>query len=482
MLLRHSAIYLFARGVPGILGFATIVIYTRLLSPEAYGQYSIVVAGALLINAILYHWLNASLLRFLPQYRDNEADFLVTVLNGFIFISFLTGAVGALLVLMWDDPDWNRLVLIGILLVWVQAWFNINLELARSRLAPTRYGVISLFKAVVALAFGAVLVLWGLGADGALFGLMIGLLVSAVWASWGEWGTLRLFQLDSKLVKSMLAYGLPLTASFALSAVLSSSDRLMLAWFINESATGLYAAGQVLSQQSVGVLMTMVHLAAFPLIVQALERSGPKAARELLRKNAILLLAVGLPITAVFIVLAPGFANIFLGKEFQAVGIELIPWFALSTFLASVRAYYFDLAFFLGKRTQFQLVVMSTAAVLNVVFNLWLIPVYGLLGAVHASVVANGAAVVLSAILGCRAFPLPSLNGDGIRLLVATLVMVASLFIISDTESILRLLLSITVSSCVYLACLLVMDLYGIRKAMMRYIVTFKRTLLRKID
>ena len=138
MLLRHSVIYLFARGVPGLLGFATIIIFTRLLSPEAYGQYALVVTGAILGNAILYQWLSASLLRFLPQYRDNEAGLLNTILHGFVFVSFLAGAGGALLVLIWNNPEWNGLISIGILLLWVQAWFLINLELVRSRLSHSK--------------------------------------------------------------------------------------------------------------------------------------------------------------------------------------------------------------------------------------------------------------------------------------------------------------------------------------------------------
>ena len=468
MLLRHSAIYLLARGVPGLVGFATIIIYTRLLSPEAYGQYALVVTGAVLCNAILYYWLNASLLRFLPQYQDNESGLLGAILGAFVSVSFLAGAGGALLAMMWWDSVWGGLIAIGILLVWMQAWFTINLELVRSRLAPIQYGLVSMLKAVVALGVGVVLVLWGYGSYGALTGLLVGFGIAGLWSSWGQWISFKQWRLDRELAKNLLRYGIPLTASFALTVIISSTDRFMLAGLINESATGLYAAGQGLAQQTVGILMTMVNLAAYPLILRTLEDSGSEEARVQLRKNAILLLGIGLPVTAGFIILSPSVAKIFLGEEFQVAGIELMPWFAVASLLAGLRAYYFDLAFYLGKRTHIQMLVMGSAALLNVVLNFWLIPVYGLLGAVYASVSAHGIAVVLSAILGRWAFCLPSVYDDVFRLLLSALVMAVVLFAMPIEEGLLKLVLSITVGGCIYIGCVFVLNPSGIRQVVIR--------------
>ncbi|VAX04647.1 hypothetical protein MNBD_ALPHA03-2011 [hydrothermal vent metagenome] len=469
MLLRHSVIYLFSRGVPSLISFATIIVYTRLLSPEAYGQYALVVTGAILINAILYQWLGASLLRFFPRYLDNEADLLAAILGAFISVSLLVGVGGTLFAIMWWDFVWGGMIAIGILLVWTQAWFTINLEIVRSRLAPIRYGMISMLRAVLAFGLGVALVLWGYDAYGALTGLLVGFLVAGIWSSWGQWISFKEWRFNRELVKKLLNYGLPLTASFALSVVISSTDRFMLAGIISESATGLYAASQGLAYQAVVVPMTMVNLAAYPLILRTLESAGPDEARTQLRKNAILLLGIGLPVTAGFIILAPNIAKIFLGNEFQVAGIELIPWFAISALLAGARAYYFDLAFYLGKRTRVQIVVMGLAALLNVVLNLWLIPVYGLLGAVYATVSSHGIAVVLSAILGRWAFRLPAMFGDVIRLLFAVLVMVVVLFLLPTGEGILSLVLPITVGGVVYLGCVVIFNLGGVREVVIRF-------------
>jgi len=468
MLLRHSAIYLFARGVPGLIGFATIIIYTRLLSTEAYGQYTLVVTGAILVYALLYQWLSASLLRFFSQYQNKPAELFTAILIGFTFMSFLSGVVGAVLAMVWWGSVWGWLIVIGVFLTWAQAWFFINLELVRSRLAPIRYGLISMAKSLIALGLGVVLVLWNFDTYGALIGLFAGFLIAGLWASWGQWGGFYGGRLNRELVRSLLNYGLPLTASFAVAVVISSTDRFMLAGLIGESATGLYAASQGLAQQTVGVLMTMVNLAAYPLIIKTLEHSGPNAARAQLRKNAILLLAVGLPVATVFILLAPNIAAVFLGKEFQNAGVKLMPWFAVAALSSSIRAYYFDLAFFLGKRTYALIMVMAVTALLNVVLNLWLIPMFGILGAAYASVAALGIATGITAILGHRVFRLPSLHGDIIKLFSATLGMATVLFLLPEGDGILTLVFSIMLGVAIYLACVIAFDLCGVRKVVVQ--------------
>lgn len=468
MLLRHSAIYLIARGLPGLIGFATIIIFTRILSPQAYGQYALVVTGAVLCNAILYQWLNASLLRFLPEFQDHEADLLAAILRGYLIVSLLTVGAGAVLAIRWWGSNWGELIAIGTLLTCVQAWFAINLELARSRLSPVRYGVISTFKAVIAMGVGTAFVLRGFGAFGALLGLVLGFSAAALWSSRGEWVYLRRYQLDRNLVRRLLNYGLPLTVSFALGTIISSSDRFMLAWLIDESATGLYAAGQALVQQAIIALMTMVHLAAYPLILRTLDREGIDAAQVQLRKNAILLFGIGLPACTGFVVLAPNIAYIFIGEEFQAAAAELMPWLAIATLLWCARAYYFDLAFYLGRRTPSHMIIMSMSALLNVVLNYWFIPIFGLLGAVYASVSAHGIAILLSGFIGRRAFKLPRIGADLTRLIVATLMMAVPLVVISDDQNVLRLILSIAVSGCVYLGMLYALDLADLRKSVSR--------------
>src|SRR5688500_16102015 len=69
--LSHAAIYLVARGVPGLISFMAIPLFTRLLSPADYGRYALVAAAAALLNALIFQWLRLSMVRYLPA---NQQD------------------------------------------------------------------------------------------------------------------------------------------------------------------------------------------------------------------------------------------------------------------------------------------------------------------------------------------------------------------------------------------------------------------------
>lgn len=474
MLLNHSLMYLFARGVPSIVGFVTIIVYTRLLTPEAYGQYALVVTGAIVVNAVLYQWLSASLLRFLPQYQDNVTELMSSLLQGFLFVSLLVGIIGFSAVLIWSESAWGGLIAVGAVLSSAQAWFSINLELVRSRLQPTRYGIMSLIKSVVALGLGSFLVSIGYEAYGALAGLFLGFSFAAIWASWGQWRGLELWRLNRGFVNQLLSYGLPLTVSLALAVIVSSTDRFMLAGMLNEAATGLYVASQGLTQQTVGAMMTMVNLAAYPLILRTLEKNGLGAARTQLRKSALLLLGVGLPAATCFVLLAANIARVFLGVEFRVSATELIPWFALAALMSGVRAYYFDIAFYLGKQTRLLVFVMASAALLNVVLNFMLIPVFGIMGAAYATVASHALAMVLSCILGYWSFRLQTVYSDWIKLAASALVMAVALYLLPEGNGVVDLTLSLGVGVLGFLFSVLILNPGGVRLLIMRYLSMFK--------
>ena len=415
---------------------------------------------------------------FLPQFENNQSELLTVILTGFIIASSFIIFSGILVAQFWSDSTWAELIFIGIFLTLAQAWFSINLELARSRLTPKRYGIISLFKAVVSLGFGTVLVWKSYGAFGALIALFVGFLSAGIWASWGQWGISFHRQLfNRKLICSLLSYGLPLTASYALSVVISSTDRFMLAGIINESATGLYAAGQGFPQQTIGVILTMINLAAYPLIVQSQEQKSPSATRSLIRKNTLLLLGIGLPVTAGFIVLAPTLAKIFLGIEFQVAAIDLIPLVAIATLLSGIRGYWLDIAFYLGKKTYFHGMIMFAAALINVACNFWLIPLYGLIGAAYATIAAHVAAVLLSAILGRHAFRLPNLFSDIAKLMVATLIMVVILYILPSGEGLLTFTSQIVLGGSVYLGCVITFNIGDVKVILKSNVYQLKKRL-----
>lgn len=338
----------------------------------------------------------------------------------------MAGFCGAIAVIFILDSVLRGLILFGVMLLWLQAFFDLNLELTRIQFAPKRYGLLSIVKTTAALAIGGSLAYLGFGAFGLLLGLIIGMLLSLSMQI-GDWKYVRFRFIETKIFYELLIYGLPLSATFILGFVVSSSDRFLLGWFLGAGATGMYAAGYDITNQTLGILMVIVNLAAYPLAITALERKGKEAAKQQLSHNITLLLMIALPSTAGFALLAPNIALLFIGQAFRNTAITLIPWIAIGSLLAGIKAYYFDLSFHLGRHTIGQVWVALAAAIANIILNLLWIPRLGVIGAAYATVIAYALGLFLSYALGRSIFKLPLPIWDIAKIAVATLGMTLAL-------------------------------------------------------
>ena len=472
MLLQHSALYILARGFPGLINFAALAIYTRLLTSEEYGRYALAVAIVGLANAILFQWLHLGILRYLVRYEKHEANFFSTVAVGYL-IAVLLSAIGwGILSFFLPKASERLLISLGVVFLWAQAIFELTLQIAASQLIPQRYGLLAITKALSSLAGGSLLAWWGLGAPGVLLGLIGGFLLPVVLWAPQEWRYLSVYKIDKRLMRQLLSYGLPLTASFALIFIVNSSDRLLLGWIEGTQAAGLYAAGYDLPNQILWVLMMVVHLAAYPLAVYALEQKGQRAVHVQLQKNATALLSIALPATVALALLGPNMAQTVLGTEFRQAAEMLIGWVAMATLLAGAKTYYFDLAFQLGQYTLGQVWIAIATAIVNLLLNLWLIPQFSIIGAAYATVCAHLVGLILSIRWGRSYFQLPIPTFEGLKILSAAVLMGMVLWFLLPLTGTIGLGIQILVGTVSYGLFILLFNVAGSRS---RFFLFFNR-------
>ncbi len=407
MLIRHSLVYLVARGLPGLVNLAALALYSRLLNAEEFGRYSLVIAGVSMASVIVFQWQWLVLARWLPSRMHDSPRYQGEVLWIFLRLALATTALGVVVATVWLDALWQHLVLMGVGLLIAQSWLELNLTIASAQLQPTRYGRILGTKTLVAIGVGSYLAWIGLGAAGPLLGLIIGGLIAVPIFGWTPWLGVRPVRPAWTDLRAQLHYGVPLIATFALAWVIAGSDRILIASLISVEAAGQYAVGYDLAQQSLGAILAVAQVAAYPLIVRALETNGAEAATEQMRKSAEMIVALSCAGAAGLFALGDLVAASVVGAEFEQSSMMLIPWVALSTALMGVKTYHFDLAFHLGRNSRLLVGIGLTAAVANVALNLVLIPRFGLLGAVYATVCAYSVGLTMSALLGKRLFKLP---------------------------------------------------------------------------
>jgi O-antigen/teichoic acid export membrane protein len=404
--LSHTAIYFVARGLPGIVAFLAIPIFSRLLNPQEYGKYALVLVTVNLLNALLFQWVRLSLVRYLPLYRDDSARFRSTLITASLLMILSLGVIGAVICLLPMGRQWSVFVVPCWIMLAAQAAFELCCEHARADLRPWQVMRLQLARAASTVILGVTLVWFGLGWWGPVGGTIGGMLLATIVLSKGAWKGVRL-QMDRPIFARVARYGIPLSLTVALLVVVAGSDRFLIAWFLGEAKAGVYSVAVDFTSQTLTLLLMVINMAMFPLAVRALEHQGVEAARQQMRYNASLLLAIGIPCVVGFGLLSPGIAHTFIGRDFRDAAAGIIPLIALGAFLAGLKAYHFDAAFQFADRTLYQVWIILAAAILNFALNIYAIPRWGINGSAVASVMAYTISIGLTASIGRRSFPLP---------------------------------------------------------------------------
>ena len=450
MLMRHTSYYFLARGVPGFVNFAALSAYTHLLSPADYGQFALALATVSLASALAFQWIQMGLLRFMAQYSGDEGRLLSNVLAAYFGGIAGTAGVAMLAYGVLADGQWRAILPVAVILLWVQAWLEINLQLFSSRLQPLRYGAAAGTRALLALVIGGLLAWVGYGATAPLWGLIAGGLIAAFLFSRHAWRVASCAHVDRTLLRELAKYGLPLAGAFALSFVISTSDRYFIASLLDARAVGLYAIAYDLAQCSLGVLMVIVNLAAYPIIVEVLEREGVEAAQVQLEHHWLALLAIAAPAAVGLAILADNISAVLLGVEFRSGAAAVLPWIAGAALLGGVKAFYFDLAFQLGRHTIGQVRIVMIAGLVNVLLNLAWIPLDGLVGAARAALVAYLVGLLLSAWWGRAHFRLPIPVAQSIKIATSVALMAGVLWHVRHHHGVAVLFVQVVLGSASY--------------------------------
>lgn len=404
-MLGHAAKYAVARWVPGLLNFAAIALYTRLLTEAEYGRYAVVLAWVTLLNTLGFEWLRAGVRRFFVSEEGDPRRFFSTIRGLFVrAVGVVAGCVAVALPFAAED---RFLLVAGFALLIAWAWIDLTLEVTLARVRPGRYSAALLTRSTLALGAAGYLAYQGYGALGLLAGVAFGFAMSALYISTRE-GTLgRGISIDRAIVARLAKYGLPLTLSAGLLFIVNVSDRLLLDWMRGPATVGPYAAAYDLVQMGTTVLVMPINLIAVPMAVRAAEEGNREALEQHLVRTSTWLVGIGLPVAVGFGLGAPTLTSVVLGEGFRREAIEVMPLIACAALIGALKVHYFDLAFVLGRETRGQLVVSGVAAAVNVAANLAFIPRLGAVGAAWATVLSLSVGLALSVGIGRRVLAIP---------------------------------------------------------------------------
>jgi len=468
MLIRHSAIYVFAKLVPGLLGMVTTAILTRALDPGRYGLYGLALVVMSFGATMGFEWLNISFMRFYQSRREDPCV-ISTVLQLFAMTVALSAVIfGAILCTGVLPTSEQSIYEIGMVLVWTYAWFELVAKFEVAEFRPLAYFAMNLQRGVCMLA-GAVGAATLTGdpvwtAAGTAAGVLAGSLRFSPRSS-----RPRRYTFDKDLAREIVVFGIPLAASMVMGSVVTSGTRAMIEWLGSAEALGYYTAAYVLVQNTLVMLASGIAAASYSLAVRAIETGDPAATRRQLMDNGTLLLLVMAPVSLGMGLTANSIAATLVGPKYVVSVAALTPWLAVGSFFGTIRAHYLDHAFQLGRKPYLQIRVIGLAAVISVGLSLTLIPRIGPIGAAIAVAIAMAVSCVHAYLEGKSAYPLPLPVSAAAKIAVGCLAMAVAVHALPGDTSI-RFALQVGVGGMVYACCVVALNVLGIRAYLVQHL------------
>lgn len=378
---------------------ASSILLARLAGPEVFGQYSSLLALAVVFTVVSALGLNGLLVREFVRAKNIGQVFINAIA---LRLQGATVAVAVMIIVAvtYLDIPLSTTVIASLLLPITV--FQIADSLFESRLELGRvltyksigYGMGLTFKVIAALFSPNLLSLIL-----AHLAEMIVILVGAALAVKSADIRVNVKSLDHSYQLSLLRKSLPLIMSSVAVILYMKVDLPMILAISGPDAAGIYA-GATRICEALFILSTPIIVATFPKLVR-LHKAERHQFNEYMRKVFVILLAVGTTLFLFAALMSDTAVNLMYGPQF-AGSAEIIRIYAISipiVFIGDLFSRWLIVTDNLKLSLYRHLFGLAT----NVCLNFTLIPIYGPAGAAYASVTAYFVAVILFASLNRRA-------------------------------------------------------------------------------
>lgn len=356
-------------------GISTITtpVFTRLLSTEEYGQYSVFQSWLGIVTIfVTMNMYGGVYTQGLIKFSDKRKVY-TSSLQGLTFILVL---VWTGIYLLFHD-FFNRLLqlttvqmLAMLLMIWTTAVFNFWAAEQRVEYRYRQLVIVTLLVSTLKPVVGIVLVIYAQDKVTArILGLALVELIGYTGLFFVQIKRGKRF-FSAEFWKYAVAFSLPLIPHYLSQTVLGNSDRIMITNMVGESEAGIYSLAYSLSQ-----IMTLFNTSLSGTISPWLYQKIKERKTEDIAGIAYISLAVIAGVNLLLIAFAPEAVAIFAPSSYYEA-IWVIPPVAMSVFFLFCYDLFAKFEFYFEK-THYITLASVCGAVLNIVLNYFFIGKFG---------------------------------------------------------------------------------------------------------
>ncbi|HRQ39352.1 MAG TPA: flippase [Chloroflexota bacterium] len=441
-------------------------IISHVMGIETYGIWVQITVVITLFTGVFGLGLHIALIRFTAGESDTqEIGRIFWTILGLAMVSATIGVIllfmsASFLANLLGVPDASVLFALGGIAVWfgiVNAQF-LNYYRARRQMSSYSWfllvnslsdallvaGVVWFYQdikaAVISLGVGRMLLAW-------FHGIKIGRQIGWHRPQW-------------RLSKGYLAYCVPTTPNLLYTWVLDKSDRFLIGFFAGPAAVGVYSAAYSLCG-AIQMGIRTLYQTLFPALTEFWVHNKHEEVKEYLHYALKYFQLFAIPAIFGLIVLAYPLLVLLIGEDSATQGADLVPWIAFGIFFFGMQIIYGQVLY-VAKRTNILAMISLGAGVINVLLNIWLIPLWGVLGAAVTTFVSYLFVLLVTAVVSHRYLATSFPYRDTFKIIIsASLMTLCLLAIKSEIGGVLYLGIAVIFGGAIYLASLLLLRVFS---------------------
>lgn len=456
---RDIAVTGLANIVIVLRGLVLLPIISKTLGAYGYGIWAQVMVTLGLIAYISTLNLPAALSRFLAAEKNRDViregffSVLVTGLGFSLLIGlvlFLVSRIFAASLL--HDPGSFRIVQLTALIVPFWAMEAIYLGFFRAFRKMKTYSFMLIARNFIELALISYFIFSGYGVFGAVLSLLIArvvvdatmlfLIINRIGVKWPRFSRLRPY----------FSFGIPMIPGMLASWVINSSDRYVIGILLGVTPVGIYAAGYGIGYviMSFAAPLAVVML---PTLSRLYDENRIEEVKTHLSYSLKYFLILAIPSVFGLTVLARPLLKVLSTPEFVPEGSLVLPLIALSYLLMGTYIN-FSQVHLLTKRTKILGILWGGAALLNLILNVILVPLFGVTAAAAATLFCYTLVTVVTIRTATQYLKFSIIPAFILKSLIASAAMSAVIWLINP-NGVVNVALVIGLGGMIYFAVLL---------------------------
>jgi O-antigen/teichoic acid export membrane protein len=395
--IRDAIVYGLSSIIAGIARIALIPVYTYVFSPEEYGSIALISSTSIILSLVMGCSTETAYTRYFHEIHDQNL-LLQNILAFRLVFGIFTYIIYVICCFIMINTQIINIDMITLAIVGFTAYFNNITEMfvlvMRMKQKPWLYFLHSTFSSAISALSSVVIIHFDTTVQGYVIGQIVGILAGLFISFIIIRPSLAVFRIQTHkiVLKQLLSFSIPLFPASVSQYFNTNIDKWSIATLISNIQVGVYEYGNNIASMF-SLVNSVIRTAFLPYSMKIIQYPRNQASILLKQLCNIYVYIITL-LWAIFGEISIIIANIMAPPQFHDA-IVIIRVIALSGVIYNLTIFS-TLGSWRSNHSSDYTFAILAGVIANICISLTLIPIYGIIGASFANLLANIITVAFS--------------------------------------------------------------------------------------